>query len=374
MTGRRRHIESRLAVALTPGVNADVARRMAEAGIEPEDYVSLPIDELNERIGISPVCRIQDMHRQEAIARARGEYEFMEAHSIEALYLDDETYPWRLAEVHDAPVLLYKLGRLDLNSVEGVAVVGTRRCTSYGVSSTESIVRGLGERFERLAIVSGLAYGIDAVAHRESMRANMPTVAVVAHGLDTIYPAQHRRLAADIIREGGCILSEYPRGSRAFRRCFLERNRIVAGMSGAVLVMESEIKGGAMSTAGQAFGYDREVFALPGRITDSSSNGCNHLISCDKARILIDAVQIGSVMGWRMLGVDTSKVERNLFPELEGDNRKIYDTLRVRGGTAGIDDLHLQTGLPVATLMSLLSELEFDGIVMRLPGNKYTLT
>lgn len=364
---------ARVAVSMMRGMNVSVVRAMHDAGIGVEDFPSLPINELNDAIGIGKSHRLQELDRQEAMAKARKEVEFMDLHKIQCLYIDDEDYPHYLAEINDAPIVLYKLGPFDLNSKECISIVGTRRCSVYGTTGCDTLVEGIAQRFDNIAIVSGLAFGIDAAAHRAALKNNMPTVGVVAHGLDMMYPAQHRQLAADIIKSGGCIVSEYPKGGKPYRNCFLERNRIVAGLSTAVVVMESEIKGGAMSTAGFAFGYDREVFALPGRVTDPLSAGCNHLISRNKAKILIDAVQLGSEMGWKMLGIDTSKIERNLFPEMEGDNRKIYDTLRLAGGSLAIDELHSKTGLSVSALMSLLSELEFDGILMRIPGNRYTL-
>ena len=305
---------------------------------------------------------------------ARNELAKISSHNITPLFLLDEDYPERLSEVEDAPITLYKLGDADLDSQEVCAVVGTRRPSPYGVEFCNRLIEELSIYFNEALIVSGLAFGIDATAHKKALDKELPTVAVVAHGLNMIYPAEHRNLAKEIIRKGGAILSEYPFGVKPFRGNFLARNRIVAALSDVTLVIESAIKGGAMSTANFAFSYSREVMALPGRATDELSAGCNLLIRKQKASLLSSVADIIEVTDWAPLNVKVSPQQRNLFPELEGDSKKIYESLKFQSDPVLVDKICYETGLAAAKVMAALGELEFDGIVIRHPGNRYSIS
>lgn len=345
-----------------------------ERGVSLEDFFTLSDGKLSEALGLNRIEGLELYRREEALVRARQEREFMQRHSIRMLHLYDELYPWRLLETPNPPKSLFILGSASLDSDHNISIVGTRRCTQGGMDFERGFIGELAPLFPDLCVVSGLAYGIDSVAHAAALEFERPTLAVLAHGLDTIYPAAHRNLARDIISRGGALISEYPTGVKPFKSRFLERNRIVAALSDALVVVESEIKGGAMSTANTAFSYNREVFAVPGRPSDTISSGCNFLIRKNKAHILTSVSDFMEEMDWRPSGIKMEAKERCLFPELEGNARVVYDFLRFKREPCSVDSIHASTTLPVATVMSVLGELEFDGIVVRLPGNRYELS
>lgn len=361
----------KIALSMTPGVNADVVRSLANQGISFEEFFSLNMPDLHERFGGSISARLENMSRQEALFKARSEAEFIFKHNIKVLFLLDEDYPLLLREIPDAPVVLYVLGNTNLNAQPGLSIVGTRRCTSYGASFCDFLIGGLAPYYPDALIVSGLAYGIDAAAHSAALQYGLPTVAVMAHGLDTIYPAQHRDLARRIVAEGGAIVTEYPSGTRAYRNNFLQRNRIVAGLTELTFVVESELKGGAMSTANQAFSYSRELFALPGRYSDPISAGCNSLIAKNKANIFTSIADLMTIMGWKIPAIGHLPPQKVLFPELEGDMAIVYKVINENGSPLQIDEIHSRTGLSMPNLMAALTDLEFEGVIAKLPGARY---
>lgn len=364
----------KIAFSMLRGCDADVARAMEGAGMGLDEFFSYDKQRLSEALGASPRSPfIEQMNRDEARFKAREELAFVERHRIRAHFLLDDSYPWKLREAKDAPLVVYQLGDTDLNAERTVAVVGTRRPSSRGMELTGKMVGDLAVYLPGTVIASGLAYGIDSAAHTAALDTGLPTVAVLAHGLQMIYPAQHRDLARRILHSGGSLLSEYRSGDIPYRQRFLERNRIVAGMSDATVVVESPVKGGAMSTANIAFSYSREVLAVPGRPSDETSAGCNLLIRRQKATLVTCAGDLMEAMGWTPEGVGMKMSQRNLFPELDGECRTVYDALRFSGEQMGVDELHVKTQLPVARVMSALGELEFEGIVARNPGNRYSL-
>lgn len=360
----------KIGFGMTPGITADVVHALAARGISNADFFEMQMSALSELTG--GTARLQNLDRQEALFKARKEAEFVKKHNIKVLFLLDDDYPVLLREVPDAPVVLYVLGNADLNATPSLAMVGTRRCTAYGTSFCSSFISDIASYYNSAVIYSGLAYGIDAASHIAALENRLRTVAVVAHGLDTIYPAPHRDLARRIIAAGGAIISEYPSGTRPFQKNFLERNRIVAGLSELTFVIESEIKGGAMSTANQAFSYNREVYALPGRYTDTTSSGTNMLIAREKARIFTSVADLMTQMQWPIPALNGAKPpQRSLFPELQGDHLRIYDFLRKTKMPASIDEIHVNTRLSMPVLMAALTELEFDGVINKLPGARY---
>lgn len=361
------------ALSMVRGISAAHVRAMEDAGLEPEDFFTLPARRLSDELALSGRTSISDTWRDEAMIRARAQLPELNRHSIRPLFLTDPDYPADLREIPDAPVVIYRLGKTDLNRHHIISIVGTRRPTGYGLNFCNRFVEELHAYFPDLTVVSGLAFGIDAAAHEAAMRHNAPTVGVLAHGLQMIYPAAHRDLARMVLDRGGSLISEYPLGEKPYRQRFLERNRIVAGLSKAVVVAESGIKGGAMSTANLAFSYNREVLALPGRSSDPMSAGCNLLIRKDKARLTATAADAVEILGWKVLGAKIDARQRNLFPELDGNPKIVYDALRYSESPMSADSLHIQTSLPMSTVMSVLSELEFDGIVTRMPGNRFTI-
>lgn len=359
----------KIAQSLTPGITAEIVRTLHECGVSPEDFMLLPMQQLSDRMGVSP--KFQDLHRQEALFKARKEEAFIDKHSIRTLYLMDEDYPILLRETQDAPVVLYVLGDADLNACPIMNIVGTRKCTMYGINFCHHIVGELAGMFPNMTIVSGLAHGIDSAGHEAALNNNLRTIAVVAHGLDTIYPAANRDLARRILKAGGAIVTEYPSGTRAFRNNFLQRNRIVAGLSELTFVVESEVRGGAMSTANMAFSYSREVMALPGRWNDKTSAGCNYLIEHNKASIFFSVADLMRLMQWNPLKHYNILAQKPMFPELEGEQAEIYRFLSNKNAPAQIDEIHQATGLSMPSLMSSLTELEFDGVISKLPGARY---
>lgn len=362
-----------VALSFISGLDARFARYLPERGLTLRDFFAMPQTELADALAMKNFRATDRMIRDEAMARAAREMDFMRRHGIEALSITSAAYPTRLADVDRAPLVLYKLGGADLDAEKMISIVGTRHSTSYGVRYVDRLVKDLSSYFPGLTVVSGLALGIDSVAHTAALDAGLPTVAVVAHGLNTIYPSQNRDLARRIVACGGAIVSEYPFGVTPYRSRFLERNRIVATMTDAVIVAESAVKGGAMSTAAVASSYGRELLALPGRLGDEMSAGCNCLIRSQKAMMAGEASDVISMLGWKPLDVRVAPAQKALFPELNGKTKTIYDCLRSNSDPVAVDAIRHRTGIPVQELMSLLSEMEFDGIVERLPGNRFTV-
>lgn len=356
---------------MTKGVTPDIVRALPDCGIEPEEFFSLDMLRLLDRLGLNTGIKFQNIQREEALIRAKKEAEFIKRHSIKAYSLLDDDYPSLLREIPDAPIILYKLGDADLDCTHILGLVGTRKPSVYGMEFCNKFIEEIGGYFPDVCIVSGLAYGIDSASHKAALDHKLSTVAVLAHGLDMIYPASHRELARMIIKNNGALVTEYPSGTTPYAQRFLERNRIVVGLTPLTIVAESNIKGGAMSTAHLAFSYDREVMAVPGRITDPLSSGTNHLIRKEKAHLLTSAADVIEMMDWRPLGVKIEPRQRNLFPELEGTAKQIYEILKFKSEPATIDTLHSLTQITIAELKSTLIDLEFDGIVNRYPGNRY---
>lgn len=363
----------KIGISLVPGCNADLVYRIESCGVTLEEFFSLNMPELIERLGVKVSPQLQNSVRQEALFKARKEVEFIDQHSIRVLFLNDDDYPKLLKEIADPPVILYVLGNANLDASPSIGMVGTRRCTNYGSNFCGAFIKDLAPYFPDAIIISGLAYGIDAASHKAAIDNGLSTIAVMAHGLDRIYPATHRDLAKRIINAGGAIISEYPTGTSPYQRNFLQRNRIVAGLSESTIVVESEVRGGAMSTANYAFSYSREVFAVPGRYTDVSSSGCNTLISRNKAHIFSSVAEFMNVMNWKIPAIDAPAPQKNLFPELDGDLAAVYSILQRTGIPMSIDEIHVQTNLPMPALMTALTDLEFEGIIVKLPGARYDL-
>ena len=364
----------KLATVFLEDLTPELVLEFPERGLDAETFFTLPDGELRGVVEPAKGVDFGLYRRQEALERARREAEFMDRHGIKMLYMHDADYPRRLVEISNPPKVIFVLGNSGFNTEHVVSVVGTRRCTQGGMDFCKRFIGELAPLFPDLWVVSGLAYGIDSVGHAACIEAGRPTAAVLAHGLDTIYPAAHRNLAKEIIARGGALISEYPSGVTPYRSRFLERNRIVAALSDATIVVESEKKGGAMSTANTAFSYSREVFAVPGRPSDDMSSGCNHLFRKSKARILTCVSDFMEDMDWRPAGIKVESRQRCLFPELEGDARIVYDCIRFQREPLTPDAIHSATTLPVAKVMAALGELEFDGIVSRLPGNRYEIS
>lgn len=301
---------------------------------------------------------------------AEAEIKFIEQYKIQPLFITDTSYPQRLLHCYDAPALLFYKGTADLNASRIVAIVGTRGNTDYGKQITETLVKELSAL--NLVIVSGLAFGIDAIAHKCSIKHDVPTVGVVGHGLDQIYPSAHTSLAKDMVKQGGGLLTEFWSKTQPDKHNFPGRNRIVAGISDAVVLVETGIKGGSMITAEIANSYNRDVFAVPGKITDVKSEGCNHLIKTNKAILLTEAAELIDVMGWAEKQLSKKKRQTSLFVELSEDEKKIVDLLREKD-SLHIDELNLRSGLSTSAVAAAILNLELQGVIKTLPGKMYGL-
>ncbi|MBQ2187494.1 MAG: DNA-processing protein DprA [Bacteroidales bacterium] len=300
------------------------------------------------------------------LKRAEEEIKFVEKNEITPLFYLDSQYPKRLQHCHDSPMLLYYKGKADLNAPKVVGVVGTRNISDYGKYVTENVIEELSA--DNVLIVSGLAYGVDAAAHRAALKYDLATVGVLGHGMQTVYPAENRKLSQKMLEKGG-VLTEFISGTKPDRENFPQRNRIVAGMVDCLLVVESALKGGAMITAEIANSYDREVFAVPGRVGDIYSEGCNHLIKINKANLLTNAADIRYIMRW---DVDTKVVAKQMrmFRDFSEDEKKIMDVFG-DNRTVHLDDIIVGSELPPSKIASVLLSLEFDGILTALPGKRY---
>lgn len=359
-----------VALALTKGVRAELVWRLNECGISTEEFFLRPAEELIRLLQMREKSVPKAVDRQLALEHARHELKFVNRAGIRVLMLGTEDYPQKLASCVDAPVALFMLGDADVNAERMVSVVGTRRCTSVGVGFVENFCEDISAVKPKPTIVSGLAYGIDTVAHENALRNDLPTIGVLAHGLDTIYPSANRTLARDIVKNHGALITEYPSATRPYRGHFLERNRIVAGISDFTLVVESEVKGGAMSTARLASEYNRQVGAVPGRWSDEISSGCNHLISMGRSMLVASARDVLSAMGWQAADSE-SPITESLFGVMEGDRKYVFTLLTKSAEPLTLTSIRQHLGLNMGELLSLLGEMEFDGLVRKLPGNRF---
>lgn len=362
----------RIAMSMIRGMTVSLAQNLLKLTGTEREFFRMSDAELQSLLQRRDIRSLGESVRREAMEAARRECGFIYAHSVKCLYFLDEAYPQRLLQCEDAPLILYMIGDCDLNAPYMAAIVGTRHATPYGSGFTQGIIRDFGEQLvQPVTIVSGLAYGIDVEAHRAALEQGLPTVAVVAHGLDTLYPSAHRSIAARMVREKGGIVTEYPSGTVIHRANFLARNRIVAGMSDCVIVSESAFKGGALVTARIAGEYDREVFALPGRTSDKYSEGCNELIACNRAHLADSGRRIIDLMGWRRK-TDEGSVQGELFPLVSPEEEAVIEYLRIHDN-ATTNILSINLGMPMASLLSLMIEMEFKGLIMKYPGGRYRL-
>ena len=311
----------------------------------------------------------------EPMKRAETELRFMQEHQIRALTLNDDDYPQRLTECPDAPIVLYYRGNADLNQAKVINIVGTRQCTQYGQDLIRRFVSGLREHCPEVLIVSGLAYGVDINAHRQALANGFPTVGVLAHGLDQIYPYRHRETAAQMLDHGG-LLTEFMSQTNADKPNFVRRNRIVAGMSDACIVVESAAKGGGLITAEIAQSYDRAVFAFPGAVGMTYSEGCNNLIRDNVAALISNATDFVKAMGWRE---ETQRqqaladgIERDLFVDLSPEEATVVGLLQ-QTNDLQLNILSVKSGIPIGQLTALLFQLEMKGVVRPLAGGMYHL-
>ncbi len=305
------------------------------------------------------------------IDSAKREMDFILGKGIKLICIGDDDYPVRLQECDDAPIALYTLGNADYNSKHIVSIVGTRRATQYGKDLCEHFVADLAKMLPDTLIVSGLAYGIDVCAHRAAVAAGLPTVGVLAHGLDRIYPATHRSIAKTMLDNGG-LLTEFMSGTDPLRPYFLQRNRIVAGLADATVVVESASSGGSLVTASLAQGYARDCFAFPGRVNDQYSCGCNELICRNKAALITSAYDFVEAMNWSVV-CDGRKepVQPQLFPELSADELRVMQLLKADSDGLQLNRIVIELDMPINRITPILFELEMKGLVRTVAGGCY---
>lgn len=359
-----------IALSMVPNIGPVQAKILVEHFNSAEAIFKASFDELSNVENIGTV-RAGSITAFGNFAAAEQQIPFLEKYKIQPLFLTSPAYPQRLLHCNDAPTMLYYRGNADLNTAKVISVIGTRGCTHYGRQVTEKLMADMAG--SNILVVSGLALGIDAVAHKAAITNRLSTIGVLAHGLDTIYPYQHKTLAKEMTEQGG-LLTEFSQGVQPDKHNFPKRNRIVAGMADATVVIETGVKGGSMITANLAYSYNREVLAFPGKATDAKSAGCNHLIKTNKAILVTDAQQLLDTLGWENTTVaaatPTSAVD---LSSLTTEEQTILNICRNKELTH-IEELYGQSGLSSGAVATALLQLELQGILIAQAGKNYQLT
>ncbi|CAN5874115.1 DNA-processing protein DprA [soil metagenome] len=357
-------------VALTqvPNIGDVHAKALLKIYGDAASIFKAPRKHLESTEGIGSV-RAGSIKQFKNFKAAEDEIAFIERYKVSPLFILDKNYPQRLLNCYDSPVLLYYRGNADLNSSRILSIVGTRNNTSYGKQACEQLIEGL--KGMDILIISGLAFGIDTLAHRASLKNNLSTVAVMAHGLDMIYPPQNKPLAKQMIEQGG-LLTDFKSGSNPDKQNFPRRNRIVAGICDALIVLESASKGGSLITAELANSYNKDVFALPGRVSDIKSEGCHYLIKTNKASLITGTKDLLEMMNWNEKEKPAVKKQRELFIELTAAEKTLTHILQEKENCS-IDELYLRSGLSSSEAAQALLMLEMQGIIASLPGKMYRL-
>lgn len=361
-----------IALAMTPGLGCRSCRQLLEIYRDPEEIFNMDHRTLKEIFGTHDTI-IESIYAKTMLPRAEEELNWTEKHKIKVLFCTDPDYPQRLnrSDCPDTPVTLYMKGDCDLNQKRIISIVGTRRATEYGKDMTARLVAQL--KGEDILIVSGLAYGIDGASHRAALANTLPTVGVLGHGLDQIYPSQHRTLAKEMIYHDGALLTEYPSQTKINPGYFPARNRIIAALSDATLVIEAAEKGGALITAGIAGSYHRDVFAVPGRVFDSYSKGCNNLIACNRANILRSMDDLFYMLGWEKKNADTkthANTQQELFTNLNADEQAIYNLLHDTPNLT-MQEIAEKTNISLPKIANALLNMELNNQIKCLPGKIY---
>lgn len=356
-------------IALTsiPNIGNVTAKKLIAYCGNAEQVFSERLSALEKIPGIGSVYAKSILqHKEDALKTAEDELIFIDKNDITALTVFDADYPKRLVQCEDGPLVIYSKGNMNLNSTKIISIVGTRNATDYGKDFCEKLMEDLAPH--QALIVSGLAFGVDVCAHKAAVKNNIPTVGVVAHGLDKLYPSQHKGLANQMLDNGG-LLSEFKSGTNPDRENFPKRNRIIAGLADATIVIESSKKGGSLITAELANSYNRDVFALPGRVNDAYSEGCNALIKQNKAHLLQSVKDLEYLMNWE-LKESKNNLQAQLFVELTPDEKVLFGLLQQQDKMP-IDSLALTSQFSMSKTAALLLEMEFKNVVKSLPGKMY---
>jgi DNA processing protein len=360
----------KIALSLMPKVGPVMAKRLIaytgspEAVFKESEKNLLKIPNLGKHI-------VKNVHNSELFKKAEQELQFIEKYRIEPLFYTDKSYPNRLKNCEDSPILIYSKGRVNFNAIKVLSVVGTRHATELGLENCQKLIRDLTQNDKSIVIVSGLAYGIDICAHKSALDTGVPTVGVLAHGLNMIYPSLHRRIAEQMT-DNGALVTEFSSHFKAIAPNFVSRNRIIAGLADATVVVESAKKGGALITADIANSYNRDVFAFPGRSIDKFSQGCNKLIKTHKAALIENAEDLEYVLGWEVNKTKQKIIQRQLFSKLSEQEKTIVGILEDKESLA-IDEICAFAQIPTSKVSPLLLELEFKGLVKTLPGKRYKI-
>lgn len=357
-----------IALTLTPNIGDVHAKTLVGIYGNAASVFKARKKELETIEGIGTI-RAKSIKAFTDFTRCEEEISFIEKYKITPLFLTDKNYPQRLLNGYDSPALLYYRGKSDLNTSKIVAVVGTRNNSEYGKTVTEKLITDLAGN--QVLIVSGLAFGIDTIAHKAALKNNLHTVGVLAHGLDRIYPYQNKTLAKQMVEQGG-LLTDFISNTNPDKQNFPKRNRIVAGMCDALVVIESGKKGGSLITAELANGYNKDVFAIPGKTTDTRSEGCNFLIRQNKASLITGSADLIELMNWLPEEKVQKKKQRELFIELTKEEKMIVDILQQRD-TTPIDELYFKSGLSSSSVAQALLMLEMQNVIIAMPGKMYKL-
>lgn len=356
-----------LALTMIPKIGSITAKKLIAYVGSPEEVFKERTTNLRKIPGIGDYLSARVLLKN-YIDEAEKEIKQMEKSNISCLYFQDADYPWRLKNCEDGPLLLFYKGSPAFNRMKVISIVGTRNATNYGREICDVIVSDLASKYPDLVIVSGLAYGIDITAHRKSLEYGLDTFAVLAHGLNTIYPAEHIHTAKRI-SEQGALLSDFHSTVLPERNNFLRRNRIIAGLSEATLVVESGQKGGALITADIASSYNREVFAIPGRVSDMYSKGCNYLIKNNIAALVESATEIEEILNWETTS-DISTPYVTLTVPLTDEEKVILECITSEPGLSQ-EIISIRSGIPVNKLIGTLLQMELRNWVTVMPGNIY---
>ncbi|NDI98585.1 DNA-protecting protein DprA [Flavobacterium sp. LaA7.5] len=355
-----------LALLRIEGVGDIVAKKLIHHCGSAEAVFSATRKALLAIEGVGEVL-YKNLQDKAAFPLAEAEMKFIKNSGINVSFYLDSNYPERLKHCIDGPVLLFSSGNINLHDRKMISIVGTRQMTSYGADFTRKLIEDLVPL--NPVIVSGFAYGVDIHAHNVAMEHNLQTIGVVAHGLNQIYPKTHKKYVAKMEENGG-FMTEFWSTSNPDKENFVRRNRIVAGLTEATVIIESADKGGSLITANIANDYNRDVFAVPGRITDKYSQGCNNLIKTQKANLLTGAADLIYMLNWELEEKKQKPVQKQLFISLEPEEQKVYDYLQ-KNGKELMDIIALQCGMPVFKLSSLLLTMELKGVIRPLPGKMF---
>jgi len=362
----------KIGITLIKGIGNNLAKNLIAYIGSEEGVFSEAQKNLAKIPGIGEVLS-NEIVNADVLKRADTEIEFIIKNKIVPYYFTDREYPFRLKECPDSPIMIYTRGNCNLNDGKFIGIVGTRNATEAGKDNCKKLITDLAQKLPNTIIVSGMAYGVDICAHKAALDFNLPTIGVVGHGLDRIYPAVHRPTAVKMV-ENGMLLTEYLSGTNPDRQNFVQRNRIIAGLCDATIVIESANRGGALITADVANSYNRDVFAFPGRVGDEWSAGCNALIKYNKASLIESAEDMMRFMNWEKQEVKTtSNIQTTLFLDLTDEEQNIVSILRQQNEGLQLNELAIKLETPISRISPMLLEMEFKGILKCMPGSVYKI-